>query len=230
MPTSPLPNSAVSEVPPPELIESVVVVVPLSSPQAARKAATAVVVPPTARNLRRETGSLSCLISAIGRVPPGRLLARPYGGGATGGSESRDGHCDQGGRAHPRRGDPRPRLDRRRPVRLGAGDDALRRDRGGRGGPPASRVRGPGAAGGDPRGGAAGARVAPSRRGPARAGGHRRQLLLLRRAGAAAARDHGHARVRRPARRRDRRLAPLAGRDLGRPRGDRDRPPLTPRR
>src|SRR3982750_2484569 len=81
MPMSPLPNWAVSLAPPPDPIAAVVslVVVPLSSPQAARKAAIAVELPPTARKRRRDTGSLSCLISAIWRSPPGRLPARPYG-------------------------------------------------------------------------------------------------------------------------------------------------------
>src|SRR4051794_38598175 len=57
MPTSPLPNWAVSLAPPPEPIVAVVslVVVPLSSPQAARKAAIAVELPPTARKRRRDT-------------------------------------------------------------------------------------------------------------------------------------------------------------------------------
>src|SRR5690242_19208619 len=148
MPMSPLPNSAVSEAPPPEPIESVmvVVVVPLSSPQAARNAASAVEPPPTARNLRRETGSRSCLISAIGRTPPSRLHVRPYGGGAWGGSESSDGDGGIGRRSDPRRGGLGPRLDRRRPVRVGAGDDPLRRDRRRGRGLPAGGLRGSGAA------------------------------------------------------------------------------------
>src|SRR3954471_24240045 len=104
---SPLPNSAVSPAPVPDPIVEVVVVVPLSSPQAARNAATAVPLPPTARNLRRDTGSLSCLISGIWRVPPGRLLAPTYGERAPGGSESADGerfdHLGSNGR-DPRRG------------------------------------------------------------------------------------------------------------------------------
>src|SRR6476620_11243190 len=167
MPMSPLPNSAVSLVPPPELIESVmVVVVPLSSPQAARKAATAVVLPPTARNRRRETGSLSCLISAIGRVPPGRLLAPTYGGCAPGGSESAqwpelhqllypaDGQVDavrnwdRGIEPGARRGAAGDRLDRLHPVRGRPGDDPLRRGRHLWGGLPSRRLRRPGAGGG----------------------------------------------------------------------------------
>src|SRR3954454_3117048 len=102
MPMSPLPNWAVSLVPPPEPIAAVVslVVVPLSSPQAARKAAIAVELPPTARKRRRDTGSLSCLISAIWRSPPGRLPVPLYGKPPPGGSKSLGGRgvgdSDQG--------------------------------------------------------------------------------------------------------------------------------------
>src|SRR6476646_1651819 len=71
MPTSPLPNWAVSEAPPPPPIE-VVVVVPLSSPQAARKAASPAEPPPTARKRRRDCGPARSLISAISI----RLLVR----------------------------------------------------------------------------------------------------------------------------------------------------------
>src|SRR6476620_5317226 len=224
MPMSPLPNSAVSLVPPPELIESVmVVVVPLSSPQAARKAATAVVLPPTARNRRRETGSLSCLISAIGRVPPGRLLAPTYGGCAPGGSESAqwpelhqllypaDGQVDavrnwdRGIEPGARRGAAGDRLDRLHPVRGRPGDDPLRRGRHLWGGLPSRRLRRPGAGGGDAGRLAARARVAAPRRAAARRRGRRGQPRLLRRARPPAAGDRGHARVRRPAGGRDRR-------------------------
>src|SRR5215218_5920182 len=127
MPMSPLPNLAVSLAPPPDFIASVVVVVPLSSPQAARKAATPVALPPTARNLRRETGSLSCLMSAIWRVPPSRLLAPTYGGPAPGGSKSADGEHDDG--TNPGIGAAGAGLDRLGPVRVGACDDVVRRDR-----------------------------------------------------------------------------------------------------
>src|SRR5690349_11785001 len=174
MPTSPLPNWAVSLVPPPEPMASVivVVVVPLSSPQAARKAATAVELPPTARNLRRDTGSLSCLISAIWRVPPGRLLAPTYGERTPGGSESADGDCRRertgAGREDAGSGGARSRLDRLGPGRVGPGDDALRRDRRRGGGLPPGRVRGIGLAGMDPGRGAAVARVAAPGRLPAR--------------------------------------------------------------
>src|SRR3954452_23416054 len=90
MPTSPLPNSAVSLLPPLIEVVPVVVVLLLSLPQAARKPASAVEPPPTARNLRLDWGPASCLMSAIAKSPPGRLLALPYGGGDTGGSESSD--------------------------------------------------------------------------------------------------------------------------------------------
>src|SRR3954447_18055384 len=89
MPTSPLPNSAVSLLPA-GFIAAVPVVLLLSLPQAARNAASAVEPPPTARNLRLDWGPASCLMSAIAKSPPGRLLALPYGGGDTGGSESSD--------------------------------------------------------------------------------------------------------------------------------------------
>ncbi len=84
------------------------------------------------------------------------------------------------------------------------------------GGLPARRLRRPGAGGGDAGGGAAGARVAAPGRLPARRRGRRRQPLLLRRAGTAAAGNHGHARVRRPARGGDRRLAPARATSSGR--------------
>src|SRR3954467_793857 len=90
MPTSPLPNSAVSLLPPLIEVVPVVVVLLLSLPQAARKAASAVEPPPTARNLRLDWGPASCLMSAIAKSPPGRLPALPYGGGVPGGSESPD--------------------------------------------------------------------------------------------------------------------------------------------
>src|SRR3954447_1370238 len=89
MPTSPLPNSAVSLLPA-GFVAVVPVVLLLSLPQAARKAASAVEPPPTARKRRLDWGPASCLISAIAWSPPGRLLALPYGGGDTGGSESPD--------------------------------------------------------------------------------------------------------------------------------------------
>src|SRR3954452_4180959 len=57
MPTSPLPNWAVSPVASPLWEAAVVAVVPLSSPHAARKAARAVEPPVSAMNFRRETGS-----------------------------------------------------------------------------------------------------------------------------------------------------------------------------
>src|SRR4051794_1334469 len=88
MPTSPLPNSAVSLLP--AGFAAVVPLLLLSLPQAARNAASAVEPPPTARNLRLDWGPASCLMSAIAKSPPGRLLALPYGGGDTGGSESSD--------------------------------------------------------------------------------------------------------------------------------------------
>src|SRR5215207_11253598 len=166
MPMSPLPNLAVSLAPPPDFIASVVVVVPLSSPQAARKAATAVVLPPTARNLRRETGSLSCLMSAIWRVPPGRLLASTYGEPAPGGSKSVDGERDEGDGTDQRSGAAGAGLDRLGPVRVGACDDAVRRDRVLRGGLPACHVRRPGPGGGDAGRSPAGAGVAAPRRAP----------------------------------------------------------------
>src|SRR5205085_11994794 len=117
MPTSPLPNWAVSLAPPPEPIEAVVslVVVPLSSPQAARNAAIAVELPPTARKRRRDTGSLSCFNSAIWRSPPGRLPAPHYGEPGPGGSKSPGGRgvrdSDQG------RSAAGAGVDRLRPVR-----------------------------------------------------------------------------------------------------------------
>src|SRR5215212_10450505 len=64
MPTSPLPNSAVSLLPA-GFIAVVPFVLLLSLPQAARKAASAVEPPPTTRNLRLDWGPASCLISAI---------------------------------------------------------------------------------------------------------------------------------------------------------------------
>src|ERR1700749_5026559 len=90
MPTSPLPNSAVSLVPPPIEVVPVVVVLLLSLPQAARKAASAVEPPPTARNLRLDWGPASCLIFAIANSLLVRLPAMPYGGGVPRGSESAD--------------------------------------------------------------------------------------------------------------------------------------------
>src|SRR5437868_9751787 len=79
MPTSPLPNSAVS-LAPPELIESiVVVVVPLSSPQAARNAAAAAEPPPTARNRRLECGPASSFCSAISVASWSFALPTPTG-------------------------------------------------------------------------------------------------------------------------------------------------------
>src|SRR3954465_8637542 len=68
MPTSPLPNWAVSLSP--EGFIAVVSVLLLSLPQAARNAARAVEPPPAARKRRLDWGPASCLISAIG----GRLL------------------------------------------------------------------------------------------------------------------------------------------------------------
>src|SRR3954454_14167135 len=91
MPTSPLPNPAVSLLPPPEdFVVVAVELLSLSLPQAARKAARAVDPPPTARNLRLDWGPASCLMSAIAKSPPGRLPALPYGGGVPRGSESPD--------------------------------------------------------------------------------------------------------------------------------------------
>src|SRR6188472_1805251 len=80
MPTSPLPNWAVS-LPPPEPIELVVVVVPLSSPQAARKAASPAEPPPTARKRRRDCGPARSLISAISICLLVRFHAPSYGEG-----------------------------------------------------------------------------------------------------------------------------------------------------
>src|SRR3954471_10491480 len=89
MPTSPLPNSAVSLLA--AGFEALVLVeLLLSLPQAARNAASAVEPPPTARNLRLDWGPASCLMSAIAWSPPGRLLAHTYGDGSSGGSESPD--------------------------------------------------------------------------------------------------------------------------------------------
>src|SRR3954453_8668878 len=89
MPTSPLPNWAVSLLPA-GFAAVVLVELLLSLPQAARKAASAVEPPPTARNLRLDWGPASCLMSAIAWSPPGRLLAHTYGDGSSGGSESPD--------------------------------------------------------------------------------------------------------------------------------------------
>ena len=147
--------------------------------------------------------------------PPGSFPCPQLRGARRGGSESGDGE-DRGGqpggrREGARRGAPRPRLDRLGPVRLGAGDDASS-TRSGRGrGLPALGLRGAGAAGAGRAGGCCGrAGAGPRdvvllRRRPGR-----RQPLLLRGAGPAAAGDRGHARVRRPARGRDLRLAAAA--------------------
>src|SRR6478752_4300142 len=92
MPTSPLPNSAVSPPPLPPPIAVVPVLVELPPlPQAARKAASAVEPPPTARNLRLDTWFAGCFVSAICGSPPGRLLSPPYGRGGRDGSKSADG-------------------------------------------------------------------------------------------------------------------------------------------
>src|SRR3954470_20587067 len=88
MPTSPLPNSAVSLLPAGFITE--VPLVLLSLPQAARKAVSAVEPPPITRNLRLDWGPASRLISAIAWSPSGRLPAHTYGDGDTGGSESPD--------------------------------------------------------------------------------------------------------------------------------------------
>src|SRR6476469_6479653 len=104
MPTSPLPNWAVSPAPP-DFIESVVMVVPLSSPQAARNAASAVEPPPTARNRRRDCGPARSFISAIsirllvrfhvhsygerGGVDQNPAMARTAPGGAEAGARTR---------------------------------------------------------------------------------------------------------------------------------------------
>src|SRR5947199_6865913 len=125
MPTSPLPNSAVSLLPPLIGVVPVVVVLLLSLPQAARKAASAVEPPPTARNLRLDWGPASCLISAIAWSPPGRLLALPYGGGDTGGSESPDVSRCIGCRADPWGGAVDAGVDRLGPERGGVGDRSL---------------------------------------------------------------------------------------------------------
>src|SRR4051794_3558657 len=89
MPTSPLPNCAVSLGPDP-LCEAVVVVVPLSSPQAARKAVRAADPPVSAMNFRRETGSLArretalpgtsslCLLSGMSSLLGGLRFQSPY--------------------------------------------------------------------------------------------------------------------------------------------------------
>src|SRR5829696_8139470 len=75
MPTSPLPNLAVSLAPPPPIEVVSVMVVLLSSPQAARKTAAAVEPPPTARNFRLVTSI--CTASC-----PFCVLALPTGRGA----------------------------------------------------------------------------------------------------------------------------------------------------
>src|SRR3954447_19968543 len=176
MPTSPLPNSAVSLLPPPEDIVVVAVeLLSLSLPQAARKAASAVDPPPTARNLRLDWGPASCLMSAIAWSPPGRLPALPYGGGVPGGSESpgcfelhqllppaevevdavrEGGGRDAGGGAVD------AGVDHLGAERLGAGDRALRLGRAGGSRVPARRIRGDRAAALHPRSAAADARVA----------------------------------------------------------------------
>src|SRR3954451_17505106 len=89
MPTSPLPNWAVSLLPA-GFAAVVPVVLLLSLPQAARTAASPVDPPPTARNLRLDWGPASCLISAIAWSPPGRLHAHASGDGSPGGSEFPD--------------------------------------------------------------------------------------------------------------------------------------------
>src|SRR3954468_20064981 len=117
MPTSPLPNSAVSLLPA-GFIAVVPVVVLSSLPQAARKAASAVEPPPTTRNLRLDWGPASCLISAIAWSPPGRLPAHTYGDGGRGGSESPDDWNCRG--ADPRGGAADAGVDRLCPERGGA--------------------------------------------------------------------------------------------------------------
>src|ERR1700710_758550 len=64
MPMSPLPNWAVSLLPPLIAVEAVVLV-PLALPQEARRAAVAAEPPVSAMNLRRETGSLTARATAL---------------------------------------------------------------------------------------------------------------------------------------------------------------------
>src|ERR1700761_1514878 len=120
MPTSPLPNSAVSLPPLPPPIAVVPLVVELLLPQAARKAATAVELPPTARNLRLDTGFASCFVSAICESPPSRLPNSPYGRDAGGGSKSADGDDCFRPSANPRGDAAGDRLHRLGPEWLGA--------------------------------------------------------------------------------------------------------------
>src|SRR5690348_14466627 len=79
MPTSPLPNSAVSLLPPEDIVVVLVELLSPPLPQAARKAASAVEPPPTARNLRREWGPASCFTSGIASRLPVVCLPPPTG-------------------------------------------------------------------------------------------------------------------------------------------------------
>src|SRR5436305_2796355 len=156
MPTSPLPNSAVSLLPPAEDIV-VVLVLSLPLPQAARKAASAVEPPPTARNLRLDWGPASCFTSGIAQSPPGRLLALLYGQHGQGGSESPD---VSNWRGDAWRGAADAGVDRLGAERLGAVDRALLLGRAGGGGVPARRLWGDRAAPLHPGGATASGRVA----------------------------------------------------------------------
>ena len=169
-------------------------------------------------------GAASLLGVAIGSRLLVVCLPPSTGSAAPGGSESADRDSHQGSGAAD------AGVDRLGAVRVGAGDRPLRLGRAGGGGLPAGRLRGDRAAPLYAGRAAADAGVAAPGRLAAQRLGRGGEPLLLRRPGPAAAGDHGHARVRRPARGRGPGLAPAARRPLGAAGGGGDRPALRRRR